>query len=208
MKKIVLLIITLFTFMSLQVSAKENRLYFTESDDKLYYENELLNEDVFLKHLDMVPGKVFNDELVIENGTNDAYILYFKVIPKEQSSDADLLLDNINIEILLDGKLIYNGPVSGSDLQEAIELGKIKAKNSSKMIVKTTLDEDYSNTLFNDLTYVDWAFSAQQSVDDEPVEIIPSPNTMKNSFPYTLVLSVLIVLIGIGVVFSAYQKKN
>ena len=208
MKKIVLLIITLFTFMSLQVSAKENRLYFTESDDKLYYENELLNEDVFLKHLDMVPGKVFNDELVIENGTNEAYILYFKVIPKEQSSDADLLLDNINIEILLDGKLIYNGPVSSSDLQEAIELGKIKAKNSSKMIVKTTLDEDYSNTLFNDLTYVDWAFSAQQSVDDEPVEIIPSPNTMKNSFPYTLVLSVLIVLIGIGVVFSAYQKKN
>ena len=72
------------------------------------------------------------------------------------------------------------------------------------MELKTILD--YFNTLFNDLTYVDWAFSAQQSVDDEPVVIIPSPNTMKNSFPFTIVISVLVICIGIG--FVIYAKKE
>ena len=83
MKKIVLFI-SFFVFSILSVQAKENKLYFTEENDRLYYESKLIDEDVFMKHIDMTPGENFTDELLIENGTNTKYTLYFKIVPREQ----------------------------------------------------------------------------------------------------------------------------
>ena len=52
-----------------------------------------------MKHIDMTPGENFTDELYIENGTNTKYTLYFKVVPREQSAEANELLDNILMRI-------------------------------------------------------------------------------------------------------------
>ena len=68
MKKVLLLILLLITI-NFSVVAKENKLYFTESDDRLYYESELLDSNVFMNHTDMIPGSSYVDELIIENGT-------------------------------------------------------------------------------------------------------------------------------------------
>ena len=74
MKKILLLLILLLT---ISVSAKENKLYFVEKDNQIFYESGLYDEKVFMKHTDMVPGSSYTDELLIENGTNKVYKLYF-----------------------------------------------------------------------------------------------------------------------------------
>ena len=106
MKKFVLFI-SLFALSVLSVQAKENKLYFTEENNRLYYESKLIDEDIFMKHIDMTPGESFTDELLIENGTNTKYTLYFKVVPREQSAEADELLENIIMKIKLDEEMQY-----------------------------------------------------------------------------------------------------
>lgn len=214
MKKFVLFI-SLFALSVLSVQARENKLYFTEENNRLYYESKLIDEDIFMKHIDMTPGESFTDELLIENGTNTKYTLYFKVVPREQSAEADELLENIIMKIKLDEEIIYEGKATGLDyteqgidLQKAILLGDFIPSKNSKMVVETKLSENYDNTELNEFSYIDWSFYAQYDDSKPPVEIIVSPNTMRNSFPYTIVFSAIIILIGIGIVKSAYKKKN
>ena len=214
MKKFVLFI-SLFALSVLSVQARENKLYFTEENNRLYYESKLIDEDIFMKHIDMTPGESFTDELLIENGTNTKYTLYFKVVPREQSAEAEELLENIIMKIKLDEEIIYEGKATGLDyteqgidLQKAILLGDFTPSKNSKMVVETKLSENYDNTELNEFSYIDWSFYAQYDDSKPPVEIIVSPNTMRNSFPYTIVFSAIIILIGIGIVKSAYKKKN
>lgn len=214
MKKFVLFI-SLFALSVLSVQARENKLYFTEENNRLYYESKLIDEDIFMKHIDMTPGESFTDELLIENGTNTKYTLYFKVVPREQSAEADELLEKIIMKIKLDEEIIYEGKATGLDyteqgidLQKAILLGDFTPSKNSKMVVETKLSENYDNTELNEFSYIDWSFYAQYDDRKPPVEIIVSPNTMRNSFPYTIVFSAIIILIGIGIVKSAYKKKN
>ena len=167
MKKFILLI-SLFVFGIISVQAKENKLYFTEDNNRLYYDSKLIDENVFMKHIDMTPGENFTDELYIENGTNTKYTLYFKVVPREQSAEANELLDNIVMRIKLDDKIIYEGKATGLDytdqginLQNAILLGEFTPSKNSKMVVETKLSENYDNTEFSDFSYIDWSFYAQ-----------------------------------------------
>lgn len=214
MKKFVLFI-SLFALCIISVEAKENKLYFMEENNRLYYESKLIDENIFMKHVDMTPGESFTDELIIENGTNTKYTLYFKIVPREQSAEADELLDNIMMKIKLDDNVIYEGKATGLDyteqgidLQKAILLGNFAPSKNSKMVVETKLSENYDNTEFNDFSYIDWSFYAQYDDSEPPVEIIASPDTMKNSFPFAFVFSVIIILIGFGIIKSAYKKKN
>ena len=212
MKKI-LLCLSLFVLMISPVFAKENRLYFTESGDRLYYESKDFDEDIFLNHTDMIPGDTYEDELIIENGTEQKYTLYFKVEAIEQSEEADELLENIEMRILLDDELVYEGLATGLDyteegvdLQQAILLGDFNPSRRSKMVVETKLLEDYENVDNNELSKIDWSFYGQY--DLKPVQIVPSPDTMKNSFPIAIVVSVFIVLIGLGIIGYATKKQN
>ena len=145
MKKILLFII-LISFSFIFVEAKENRLYFTEENNRLYYEGDLLDDDVFMKHLDMMPGDSYTDELLIENGTETQYKLYFKVVPRNQSSKANVLLDSILMKIKLNDEIIYDGKATGLDynanginLQNAILLGEFDKSEEAKMIVELKL---------------------------------------------------------------------
>ena len=51
MKKIITFLLLFFLLIS-PVKALENKLYFTEEDGQLYYQSSLIDEKVFLKHLD------------------------------------------------------------------------------------------------------------------------------------------------------------
>ena len=214
MKKFILFI-SLFVLSIISVQAKENKLYFTEDNNRLYYDSKLIDENVFMKHINMTPGENFTDELYIENGTSTKYTLYFKVVPREQSRDANELLENIIMRITLDDKIVYDGKATGIDydnqgvdLQKAILLGDFTPSKNSKMVVETKLSEDYSNTNLSELSYIDWSFYAEYEDSKPPTQIIPSPNTMKNSFPLTMVISITIILIGLGIMVYARKKKN
>lgn len=215
MKK-VLLIIALFLISIPLVHAidRGNRLYFTEENDRLYYESSLIDENVFMKHIDMVPGKTYTDTLIIENGTNTKYKLFFQVLPREQSELADELLENIKMKVSIDGNVIYEGMATGLDydasgmnLQNVVPLGEFSPSKTSEMVVETTLSEDYSNTENNEYSYIDWSFYGQYE-NSRPTEIVDVPNTMKNSFPYIPVFSILIIVLGLCIIKYATGKEK
>ena len=212
MKKIILLIFG-FVISITCVYARDNRLYFTESENRIYYESALIDEKVFLKHTDMMPGNNFRDELIIENGTNTTYKIYFRIVPREQSAGANNLLEHINMKISIDGYVIYNGKVTGKDygngvnLQNTILLGEFKPSKISRMLVETSLSEDYDNYgKFNDSSYIDWSFYAQYD-DEEPVEIVEVPKTNKNEFSLT-VFSIITIIVGVVLVLYAKKKSK
>lgn len=198
---------------SFPVEAVSSRLYFTESGDRLYYDGELV-DDTFMYHTDMVPGSNFSDELMIENGTGTTYTLYFKVVPREQSKEANELLENITMRILLDGEVIYEGRSSGLDytgdgtnLQNAVCLGEFTPSMVSQMIVETSLSTDYDNTSNREFSYVDWEFYGQYE-DRDPSEIVDVPNTMKMDIPVVPIVSVLAIVVGVGFLIYAKKKEN
>ena len=79
MKRHILFLLTILLLPQF-IRAYENKLYFTNNGNRLYYNSELYNEEIFMKHTDMIPGSSFEDELIIANNTNTDYKLYLKVI--------------------------------------------------------------------------------------------------------------------------------
>ena len=187
------------------VNALENRLYVTGSDYKLAYDSKLIDENVFMKHIDMIPGDSYTDELIIENNSSLSYDLYFKVIPKNMNAPKRVFFNNISMKIYLDDNLVYDGGVDGMDyqssgvnLQDSVLLGTFPVGRVANMRVETSLSEDYSDTNFSDNAFIDWTFYAQfdgeinpnpdtgghgddekpdKPVPSDPVEILPIPDT-------------------------------
>ena len=145
MKKLLILLLLLIT---VPVFAKENKLYLLEDKKTIKYESGLYDDKVFMKHLDMVPGSKYTDELYIENGTDVPYKLYFKAVKKNQGADAEKLLQSISMKITLDDKLIYYGPANGQgniSLADSIFLGEFVPNKKVKMVVETYLSTEYEN---------------------------------------------------------------
>jgi len=212
MKKRFILIILLI-LIGLPVKAKISKFYFTESGKHIYYESDLLDEKTFLNHTDMVPGKQYKDKLIIENGTNTNYKIYFKVELQEQNQEKEELLNNINMRIILDNKEIYEGnatginPIKNQDLRNAILLGDFSKGKTSEMIIETKLREEYDNTNNRELSMINWTFYAQY--EEEPViEIIEAPNTMKNQIPLATIISAVVVSLGLGIIGYAKKAKK
>ena len=115
MKKKFIALLLIILFIPYFCYSKENRLMFRDSGNRLFYQSNLFNENIFMHHTDMVPGSSYTDTLVIENKTKTNYKLYLKVIEQDLSNLANELLDNIKMTIYLDGKLIYEGYAKGLD---------------------------------------------------------------------------------------------
>lgn len=214
MKKILsILLLSVLLVLPVATLAKENKLYFTNSGDRLYYKTDLYDEKVFLKHLDMVPGKPYEDTLSIENHSKYDYKLYLKVKKRNQSAMAEELLRNIKMVILLDDEVLYEGFAdgldynsSGIDLTNAIYIGEYKSNSTSNLLVKTKLVEEYSNTENLELSYIDWEFVAEY----EDLVIPINPDTGENTRYYikivVLSLSILFILLLI-VIFGIEKRK-
>lgn len=170
MKKILLLIGILFISIS-NVYAKDNRLYFIEDNDKLYYDSKSFDEELFMNHTDMLPGEIYTDELILENSSKKTYTLYFKIKERQQSEEADSFLNYIDMNIYLDNELIYSGNIKGNNyedvnLKNAIKLLDIKPNQISNMKVETYLDTSYDNYNNTTNSYIDFEFYSQYDKEE------------------------------------------
>ena len=175
MKKIILFLLINSLFI-IPVFARDNRLYLVESDGGLYYESKLIDEDVFMKHTDMVPGEKYTDILKIENAASDKYLLFFKV----NDSD-DQFLRNIIMRVYIDDTLIYNGIATGEDyvgdnisLKNIVCLGYVEPGVTHEMKVTTQLSKKYTDVTNDAISSIDWTFYAQYPATEEP-EPLPQP---------------------------------
>lgn len=209
MKRLFILMAVML-FLAIDVNAYNNKLYFTEKDDRLYYDSDSFDDSVFMHHLDMLPGKTFIDELTIENKTKTPYSLYLKVKNVEQDELADELIDNIEMEIYLDNVLIYEGYArgldysdNGVDLQNAILIGEYKTNSESKLKVYTKLSESYSNINNDSLGQIEWEFYA--SYENAVIPVLP--NTGDDIYIHIVLLVVSSITLAL-LVFKLEKKKT
>lgn len=193
------------------VRAKENKLYFTGSGNRLYYNSALYDEAIFMKHTDMVPGSSYEDELVIANNARVDYKLYLRVKLREQSEAQLELLRNIEMTIFLDGKIIYEGKADGIDytssgvnLQNAIYIGNYAPEIVSRLVVKTRLSTEYSNTENREISYIDWEFVA--NYEDEVIPINPDTGDKIGMYLKYAVYALLIVMV-LFILMKFYYKN-
>jgi len=213
MKKIIFTII-MITLVIINVEGKTNKLEFTEGEERLYYDTDAFEEEIFMSYDDMIPGKVYTEELIIENKTKTTYKLYLKVVEVEQEELAEELIDNIEMDIYLDNELIYSGYARGLDykkegvnLQEAILIGEYKPGKESELVVKTKLSESYTNTNNTSIGEIDWEFygSYISGAGEEVKPIIPE--TSDSIAKYIVILSSSAIVL-LTILMIVYKKKE
>lgn len=214
MKKIIYTVFCLLMFVSF-VHAEENRLYFTDNGDRLYYDTDLYDEDIFISNMDMIPGKEYKSELSIKNETSVKYKLYLKVNELKQSELAKELIDNIEMIVYLDGNLIYDGYANGLDysknkdgvnLQNAVFIGEYDSNKVSKLEVITKLANDYANTENDSISRIEWRFYAEY--EDEVLPINPDTGSKFNIKMLVILLILLLVAVIIYFVSRKVLKNN
>ncbi len=209
--KSLLLVLMLFSFTL--VNARENKLYFTGSGDRLYYDSSKYDDEYFMKHVDMVPGSSYEDRLTIENDSNYDYKLYMRVKNREQSELAADLLKNIKMEITMNGELLYSGFADGLDyshdnldLTNTIYIGEYKSKMNGEIVVNTKLIEKYDVTENDEYSYVDWEFVAEYN--DLVIPINPDTGSSTNEYIKILLISLTIVFALILFYLFAIKRKK
>lgn len=219
MKKIILLIFAFFISLNL-VSAKENKLYISSSDNKLYYDSKLFDINKFMNYLDMIPGDTFNDELIIENNTKYTFKLYLKIKNRNNND----LMDYLSMKLYLDNNLMYDGDVIGTNLNnldDVYYVGTFKPNQVSKLDAFVNFSIDYSNMDNKDTLIVDWIFYAKTDEITEKnntdnnsviVEILPAPTTGinldSNFIGYGILGLCLISSIVIVILFGKKDDKH
>lgn len=157
----------------------------------------------------MTPGKTFEDELKIENLTNDSYMLYIKIKKESISTDELELLSNINIVIHNEEKdLLYDGPSTGLEykvdnqlVDDIIFIGYYEPFTKDNLKVRSTLKKDYENTENLNLNDVEWEFYA---MSDSKTEII-NPNTQDTILRYIVIFVITLILF---IIFIYFRKKK
>lgn len=219
MKKIIfsLIIILSFFFITPVFAEEENRLLFTleeteEGEERIVYDSNLFEKEHFMKHIDMAPGRIYKDNLIIENGTEDTYSIFLKMVPKKED---DELLKEITIKVYCRDKLTYTGKAIGGEVNEefdnAMFICAIESGNEADVRIESILDKN-NNSPDSDLSYVDSVFYAQYG-DFTPIEIVEdievNPETSRDKYliPIKIIGVVIILLMLIIIVVQNIREK-
>lgn len=162
---------------------QEKVLTLSEDDGHFAYS---LEDNRFITLLDMIPGQEYDDHLKIVNECKDkSFTLYFKVVPVEQTSIADKVLEYISMDIVYDNELLYSGRATGQsykfgdkNLQDKlIDIGQYKPGEVKHIDVHIRLDNEFEEELLDLESRVNWQFVIvlDNSHPDIEPPVIPVP---------------------------------
>lgn len=210
MKRLLIMLGAFFCVVA-SVNAYENTLRFIESDNSIYYDSEKYDDNLFMNHLDMIPGEENEDVLHIENTTDKEFTLYFRVVDKEYTEEEAELIANTTMTIFIDDDIIYDGSIDGENhedginLTNAIKIGEYSSGSESDLRVVTKLSEDYTNAQNEAVVEIDWEFYAEY--DDAILPI--NPITLDRIHHNVIIFIVsTVALIVIGIMFFRIRKTR
>ena len=166
MKKIMYFLLAVILMVSF-VNAQDNKLSFFSSENGHFFYTTNLDNNQFIVHKDLIPGKKYVDELKIENLTNKSYKLFMSVNIYDQNELVRELVDNISIKIYFDDRIIYDGVLIGLkylkdevgvDASNMIYIGIYDSNSYTNLRVETKLLESYSNIYNRSTVNYDWNF--------------------------------------------------
>lgn len=132
----------------------------------------------YIHAVGVVPGDVFTKRLTIQNldeGTAEStipYILAMRAEPLFHTGPVDLL-DVVDLELKLDGMVIYNGCVRGDEdvnmIENALPLGVYNQGDQKTLDIKLTVGTDWQLTKEQSVAEFKWIFYAWRDTPKKPV---------------------------------------
>jgi len=145
----------------------------TKVDDKYFLHNE-----------DLLPGDIIKGKYEISNTSSKSYELTLKSLQTDDSPTSwikdgndevpDEWIKDINLKLILDGEVIYNGSATGDDnftgegvsdsskkFTDGIYIGRITKNTKMTLEAEFTIPEELDDNYQEAWARVDWIFSAK-----------------------------------------------
>lgn len=140
-----------------------SKLYFAESDGKLYYEPQnTQNLDTFMNLENMSVGTTYRNTLEIHNGANREYELFLQILgDSDTSAKTQMFLSKLVMNIYYDGTKIFEGTAdalskseTSIDFKSSTSIGTYKKGDTHEMMVEITPDKDLWEASDTTIRYV------------------------------------------------------
>lgn len=160
------------------------------------------DEEWFLKKDNMLPGDSAKGTIKLDNKYDYSYEVFLRAEDTEKKSDSELV-NQLLLNINLDGSKIYSGSLHGEDkMVKEISLGVIKPGESKVLDASVILDGNATGNVFkNKYASIEWIFTAVR------VEEPKVPTKTGDSNKELLIFSSLLI-ISAGTVVITLKKRG
>lgn len=130
-------------------------------------------DDFFSNFGKIMPGDTLSDSILISNTTDrDAEIFFYTGI-SEQSGISRQMLEEIQLQIQMDNRVLYSGPLNAEGLRNRISLGIYKPGESGKMEFSLEVPASWDNSYAKQETNVIWNFAVWEEEEKITEKVIP-----------------------------------
>ena len=150
--------------------------------------------DLFQGKADLSPGDVFSSQVSIVNESDRPQMFMLALeVPDILSAEGQTLLEAAELTVFSDdGFPYYEGPLSGSRLQESVELEVCEPGESLDLEVEIRVPAELGNKYAMSRDMLHWRFAAMPVVDASPndarvgVAAVKSPGSAYDKTGYNL----------------------
>lgn len=160
-----------------------------------------------------MPGDFYQDEILLSNTTNTEAELFFKTEATDLTAEQVDLLEKINLKILMDQKVLYEGNLYSEKLKDEISLGIYKPEETGILSFEIKIPKELNNDYALRNANINWIFSVYEENADLEENVISESGLPKKSVktgdssPITLLVIIAILAGGICGVGVYWKKK-
>lgn len=159
-----------------------------------------------------MPGDVYQDEILLSNTTDTEAEIFFRTEVAAQTSEQINLLEQIELKISMEQKVLYDGNLYSEKLEKEISLGIYQPGESGKLSFEIYVPKELKNDFALRDANVKWIFSVYE--DDKDVEESDSDYSVQkksvktgDSTPIALLMILAAVACAVAVVVICWKKK-
>lgn len=173
-------------------------------NNNLFNNNEEIS--VFISASNLMPGDYIEKDLLIKNKSNKVFNIVMNAEEITNKEDEFYLLDKLEITLIYDDKVIYQGKASDIDIlnNNYINLGKIIKSDESVLKIIAELD---GSSVGNDFQSKDGIFNINFFINEEyedysnyPNNVSKLPKTGKDNIIHVVLISALSILVGYNLI--------
>ena len=173
-------------------------------NNNLFNNNEEIS--VFISASNLMPGDYIEKDLIIKNKSNKVFNIVMNAEEITNKEDEFYLLDKLEITLIYDDKVIYQGKASDIDIlnNNYINLGKIIKSDESVLKIIAELD---GSSVGNDFQSKDGIFNINFFINEEyedysnyPNNVSKLPQTGKDNIIHVVLISALSILVGYNLI--------
>lgn len=173
-------------------------------NNNLFNNNEEIS--VFISASNLMPGDYIEKDLLIKNKSNKVFNIVMNAEEITNKEYEFYLLDKLEITLIYDDKVIYQGKASDIDIlnNNYINLGKIIKSDESVLKIIAELD---GSSVGNDFQSKDGIFNINFFINEEyedcsnyPNNVSKLPQTGKDNIIHVVLISALSILVGYNLI--------